>query len=555
MIKTLHISNYALISQIDIELCPGLNIITGETGAGKSVMLAALGLLLGGRADMRMVRDSGRKSVIEATALIDKVSGIDAILQENSLDAVSDGICILRRELLPGGRSRAFINDTPVTLPVLKAVALRLVDIHSQHQNLLLAHAAYQLSIIDSMADNAELRAQYTEAYKAYRKTLKQYTDMRELLRRSAADAEYLQYQLEQLDAMKLQPGEQQQLERDRELLANASTICTHLHGALGPLAENPDNALEALAEAATHCRALADVVDDGEQLAARLDSARIEIQDIAESLTDFESHLNADPAMLEAVEERLSALYSLEVKHHTDTVEGLIALREEIRTKLTALEGGEDSLARLEAVARGAKKTAMLLARELSDTRHAAAHDFAEELTRRAVPLGMKNLRCEISLATGKLTPDGIDNAEFRFAFNKNQTPLPIGGTASGGEISRLMLCIKSIVAEHMQLPTVVFDEVDTGVSGDVAARMADMMLGLAGRLQVVAITHLPAVAARGQAHFRVYKQDTDDATVTNITRLSDQEREQELAIMLSGRADDPAALAAARSLMGKAQ
>ena len=249
MIKSLHISNYALISQIDIDLCTGLNIVTGETGAGKSVMLGALGLLLGGRADMRVVRDSERKSVIEAVATIGDVPGIDAVFEENNLDRVTDGVCILRRELLPGGRSRAFINDTPVTLQVLKAVALRLIDIHSQHQNLLLADTDYQLSIIDSLADNADERALYSVAYAAYRRALKAYTDMRELLRRSAADAQYLQFQLSQLDEMKLQHGEQEQLERDRELLANATAIKQHLRSALGPMAEDNINAIGVLAD------------------------------------------------------------------------------------------------------------------------------------------------------------------------------------------------------------------------------------------------------------------------------------------------------------------
>lgn len=526
MIKSLHISNYALISQIDIDLCTGLNIVTGETGAGKSVMLGALGLLLGGRADMRVVRDSERKSVIEAVATIGDVPGIDAVFEENNLDRVTDGVCILRRELLPGGRSRAFINDTPVTLQVLKAVALRLIDIHSQHQNLLLADTDYQLSIIDSLADNADERALYSVAYAAYRRALKAYTDMRELLRRSAADAQYLQFQLSQLDEMKLQHGEQEQLERDRELLANATAIKQHLRSALGPMAEDNINAIGVLAEAAMHCRALGDMIEDGESLAARIDSARIEIQDIAESLSDLDSNVQVNPAMLDDVEERLGALYSLELKHHVDTVDELINLRESLRSKLAAIEGGEDSLSELEMKARMAKKEAMTHARALSDTRRVAAQDFADELTRRAMPLGMKNLRCEIAFNAGKLMPSGLDVIEFRFAFNKNQTPLPIGGTASGGEISRLMLTIKRIVAERMQLPTIIFDEVDTGVSGDVASRMADMMLGLAGRLQVVAITHLPAVAARGQAHFRVYKQDTSDSTETHITRLTEEQR-----------------------------
>lgn len=553
MIKSLHISNYALISHIDIEFSCGLNIITGETGAGKSVMLGALGLLLGGRADMRAVRDNSAKSVIEAVADVSTVPGIAEVFGEYGIEPASDGMCILRRELLPGGRSRAFINDSPVNLQALKAVSLRLIDIHSQHQNLLLADAAYQLSIIDSLADNADLRERYSVAYTTYRRELKAYTDMRELLRRSAADAEYLSYQLEQLDKMNLRAGEQEELEEERELLANATAIKSRLHAALGPMADDDFNAISALAEAAVQCRALGDLVEDAEALAARLDSARLEIQDIAESLAELDSRVQGDPAVLDEVEERLSALYSLEVKHHADNVEQLIELRENLRAKLAALEGGEESLARLELVARRAKKEAMLLARELSDTRRVAAQDFADELTRRAVPLGMKNIRCEVVFNAGRLMPTGLDLVEFRFAFNKNQTPLPIGGTASGGEISRLMLCIKSIVAEHMQLPTIIFDEVDTGVSGDVAARMADMMLRLSARLQVVAITHLPAVAARGVAHFRVYKQDTDSSTETHISRLSADEREREIAVMLSGRADDATALAAARSLLNK--
>lgn len=551
MIKSLSISNYALISSIEIDLSAGLNIITGETGAGKSVMLGALGLLLGGRADLRIVRDNGRKSVIEAVADISGVPDIEAILDENNLEKTSDRICILRRELLPGGRSRAFINDTPVNLQVLKEVAWRLIDIHSQHQNLLLADADYQLSIIDSLAGNQELRMRYSSAFAAYRRTLKAYTDMRELLRRSAADAEYIGFQLEQLDDMKLQPNEQAQLEAEREILANATTIKQHLVGALGPLSDDGVNTVSALAEASVHCRALADVMEEAETLAARLDSARIEIQDIAESLADMDSRVGADPERLDEIEERLGALYSLEVKHHVESSDELIDLRDSLRQKMLTLEGGDEALAELELKARRAKKEAMLLARDLSETRRFAAQEFSEELTRRAIPLGMKNLRCEIAFNTGKLMPSGLDFVEFRFAFNKNQTPLPIGGTASGGEISRLMLCVKSIVAEKMQLPTIIFDEVDTGVSGDVASRMADMMLALSGRLQVVAITHLPAVAARGTAHFHVYKQDTENSTETHITRLNEEQRVAEIATMLSGRAEDPTAIAAALSLL----
>ena len=268
-------------------------------------MLGALGLLLGGRADMRVVRDSSRKSVIEAVADISDAAGIDAVFEENGLDKAADSMCILRRELLPGGRSRAFVNDTPVTLQVLKAVSLRLIDIHSQHQNLLLADSAYQLSVVDSLADNAELRARYSEAYAAYRRALKAYTDMRDLLLRSASDAEYLKFQLEQLDEMHLEPGEQATLEQERDMMANATSIKQHLQGALGPLADDTVNAISALAEAAVHCRALGDMLEDAEALAARLDSARIEVQDVAENLSELDSRVQADPALLDANEER----------------------------------------------------------------------------------------------------------------------------------------------------------------------------------------------------------------------------------------------------------
>ncbi len=566
MIRSLHISNYALISRIDIEFAPGLNIITGETGAGKSIILGALGLLLGGRADMKAVRDSGAKSVIEASFAIDGHGTIEQMLAEADLDMIP-GECILRRELSPGGRSRAFINDTPVALSTLRDVALRLVDIHSQHQNLLISDPDYQLRIIDSLGGNGALLDEYRKAYQAYRAALKAYTDTRESIRRSQSDAEYLEYQYTQLAEMRLQPGEQDKLEGERAILSNITEIKARVSAVTEPLSGRPGNALSQLGEAASACESLAAGADEAPEgdsdmregglraLAERLQSARIELRDIADSLQEFENSLQADPERLAEVEERLSELYSLEMKHHVDSCEGLIELRDRLGAQLKALNNSEDVLAELENKARRAKKEAMLLAQRLSDVRTSTASDFAELLKTRAMPLGMPNLRCEVALTKDKLGPNGADRLEFLFAFNKNQALTPVGSTASGGEISRLMLCIKSIVAERMELPSIIFDEVDTGVSGDIAQRMAEMMSSIGRKIQVITITHLPGVAAHGHRHFKVYKEDDEEATHTHIRALRESERAPELALMLSGSAEDPAALANARALLKKAK
>ncbi|MDE6310796.1 MAG: DNA repair protein RecN [Muribaculaceae bacterium] len=566
MISSLHISNYALISKIDIEFARGLNIITGETGAGKSIILGALGLLLGGRADMKAVRDSGSKSVIEATFGIDGHGTIERILKDADLDMIP-GECILRRELSPGGRSRAFINDTPVSLATLRDVAMRLVDIHSQHQNLLISDPDYQLRIIDSLGGNAPLLEEYRKAYHAYRIALKAYTDTRESIRRSQSDAEYLQYQYEKLSEMKLRPGEQESLERERDILSNITEIKARVSAVTEPLSGRPGSALAQLSEAASACETLASGVGETSEedndshegglraLAERLQSARIELRDIADSLQEFENSLQADPARLVEVEERLSELYSLEMKHHVDTCDALIELRDRLGEQLKELNNSEDVLSELENKARRAKKEAMMLAQKLSEARAATSADFAELLKTRAIPLGMPNLRCEVALTKDKLGPTGCDRLDFLFAFNKNQALTPVGSTASGGEISRLMLCIKSIVAERMELPSIIFDEVDTGVSGDIAQRMAEMMSSIGRKIQVITITHLPGVAAHGHRHFKVYKEDDEEATHTHIRALSEAERAPELALMLSGSSDDPAALANARALLKKAK
>lgn len=559
MIKSLHISNYALIDEIDIDFASGFNIITGETGAGKSIILGALSLLLGGRADLKAVRDKDRKSVIEAVFSISDDDIVKDLLEKNDLDSLPEGELILRRELAPsGGRSRAFINDTPVNLPLLRDVASLLVDIHSQHENQLLAQPEYQLGIIDSLAGNGELLESYRSAYGVFRSALKQYTDTRDMIRRNRDDADFIQYQYEQLAAMNLQEGEDSSLEQEREVLSNVGDIKDSIDSALAPLVNAPENVLSLLSSAVIAVRDLSETFNGGDidysALADRLESARIEIADITDTIAEADNKIYADPERLAEVEHRLSELYSLELKHHVNSSDALLKLKERLEKQIDALDNAESILSNLELAAKRAKKSAWELASQLSERRKVAAEKFASALRERAMPLGMQNLRCEIPITQGKLGPEGIDQVQFLFAFNKNQPLMPVGNSASGGEISRLMLTVKSIVAESMHLPSIIFDEVDTGVSGDIAGRMGMMMHDIGQHIQVITITHLPGVAALGQRHFKVYKEDDDTSTNTHIRTLSEAERPGEIALMISGNPEDEAALANARALLSKA-
>lgn len=550
MLKTLYISNYALIETVDIEFHPGLNIITGETGAGKSIMLGALSLILGGRADLKAVRDSGKKSVIEATFDVSGYPALKEYCEANDIEW-DDAVCILRREIAPAGRSRAFINDSPVTLDLLSHVAMQLVDIHSQHQNQLLASPDFQLRIIDNLAGNGELLADYGRRYQAYRNALRRLHETRKQIEQNRNDEDFTRFQLEQLDELKLKAGEQEQLEHDRDVLSNMSDIKLTINGALEALTESGDNALSLLGDAVDYCERLSKVLEDNDNIVSRLESARIEIQDIAETLTAYDRNLQADPAELEAIEERLNTIYSLEQKHRVDTVEQLIELRESFREKLEQLENGSFTVEELEKEARRAKASARELAVQLSERRKAEALKFEETLRETAVPLGMKNLQVKVAITPADLGPTGMDNVGLLFSFNKNQVLMPVGGTASGGEISRLMLSIKAIIATRMKLPSIIFDEVDTGVSGDVANRMGQLMKSISENIQVTAITHLPQVASKGNAHYKVYKEDDDTSTHTRIKLLTDEERVNELAVMLSGSTVNEAARANARSLL----
>ncbi|MDE7111013.1 MAG: DNA repair protein RecN [Muribaculaceae bacterium] len=552
MIRSLQISNYALIDSLELDFSTGFNIITGETGAGKSIMLGALGLLLGARAESRVIRRSDKKSVVEAVFAVSGNRPLAQWAARNDIEWDSDE-CILRREIAPGGRARAFINDSPVTLALLAEAGAMLIDIHSQHQNRLLGSPEFQREILDTLGGNNELLADYREKWSTLRKAEKELDAMRRSIESNRADEEFIRFRLGQLEDARLVAGEQEELESERELQANMTGIKQSLTDALDVLSNSDYSALTQISEAGDSLSDLIDVLDGVQQLAERLESARVEIQDIVETLSDFDNNLAADPRELEGIEERLAEIYSLEKRHKVDSVEALIAIRDDLHNRLSQLEDSDVAIADLERAVKSARKAAEVAAGKLTDARVKSAGAFASELTETARPLGMSNLNCEIAVDAAPLGPDGADSIEFRFAFNKNQMPIAVTGAASGGEISRLMLCIKSIVAGRLGLPTVVFDEVDTGVSGDVAGRMGEMMACMASEIQVVTITHLPQVAALGDSHFKVYKEDDAASTHTRVRTLTESERRAELALMLSGSEADKAALAAADTLLSR--
>lgn len=552
MIESLHISNYALIDNVDIEFANGLNIITGETGAGKSIMLGALSMLLGGRADTKVVTDPSRKSTIEAVMHVQDNINLKEWCKINGVEWNDDDRIILRREVSPTGRSRAFVNDMPVNLTTLGEVSRQLVDIHSQHQNLLLATPEFQLEIIDSMTDNRSELKEYGTAYDKYRTALKAYAVAKRLTAKGRDDEEEMRSQLEKIDILRLTDGEQEELERERDTLENISRLKESLAAIADALGNESDGACETLRRAYDEADSLTDYLTESEDLSERLESCRLEVEDIRQTFESIDDSLSPDPRRLVAVEERLDAIYELERHHRVDTVKQLIDIAENLRTTLSTLDNSDFRLKELEEAARGARKEALRLARSISEKRKAQCEAFAVTLRETAMPLGMKNLVVEMALThTNDLTPTGIDNVEMRVAFNKNQEPMTVSATASGGEISRLMLSVKSIIASKMELPTIIFDEIDTGVSGEIADRMGLMMLEIAGNMQVVAITHLPQVAAKGQAHFKVYKEDDESSTHTRMRRLDDTAREHEIAVMLSGATVNDAALANARSLL----
>ena len=550
MLQFLTIENYALIDHLEFRPGQGLTVITGETGAGKSIIMGALGLILGQRADAKAVRSGAGKCVIEAQFDISAYD-LEAFFAQNDLEYDASAT-IIRREIYATGKSRAFVNDTPVQLPLLRQLGSHLIDIHSQHQNLLLGQDAFQLSVVDALAHNQAEYASYRAAYdqlKAHDSKLKA---LRAQAERDAQEADYIRFQFSQLDDANLVEGEQEELEAEQELLSHAEDIKSCLCQMHEGLDGEGDAVVQMLKSVSQKAHELSRIFPDIAEIAQRLESDYIDLKDIADEVDSRSEEVNYDPQRLEQVEERLSLLYSLQKKHGKSSVEELIQLRDELFERIQHIDNSDEEILELEQQVKRLDAEATRLADILTDTRKHAAQQLQKDLIARVTYLGMPNLRFQVSITPlDSLSPSGSDSLEFLFSANKNQPLRPAGEVASGGEISRLMLGIKSLVASARTLPTIIFDEIDTGVSGDIADRMGSVMKELSTHLQVITITHLPQVAGKGNQHFRVFKADTDEQTITHIEQLSSGQRIQEIARMLSGSDITPEALANARTLI----
>ena len=549
MLKRLVISNYALIDNLEISLNGGLTIITGETGAGKSIILGALTLLLGERADVRSVRNSDKKTVVEGVFDISGYS-IESFLSENDIDSYNSD-CILRRELLPNGRSRAFVNDTPVTVSVLSELASRLIDIHSQHSNALLLNPVYQLDVIDGISTDKELRLKYAQIYDEYFDLKKRIEETKSRIEKNKADEEYFRFQLRQFDSVELDQDVINEMEKRRSTLENISEIKERLWNSSSILGNDDNSIVSGLSYLRQQLDGLIGIFDEAVAISQRVDSLYIESKDILDTLNGYVDNLNDDPDELEQINEKLSAVYSLQQRYHVKDVADLVKIKNDLEKALFEIDNSEEEISELQ------KKLGLISAKledaanKLTAERKSVAGQFSEKLVAVAKPLGMKNLACKIEFLKIDYAKNGQDKIRFLFSFNKNQALMPVEKTASGGEISRLMLCLKSIIVEKMQLPSIIFDEIDTGVSGDIANKIGNMMKSISKKIQVIAITHLPQVAALGDYHYKVYKQDIGNLTVTNMAELNKIERINEIAGMLSGAQINAAAMDNAKSLL----
>ena len=556
MIQSIHIENYALIEHLDIQLHPGFSVITGETGAGKSIILGAIELLRGSRADTRAIKQGAQRCVVEATF---DVSGyrLESFFSDNELDF--DGQeCIIRRELTAAGKSRAFINDTPVSLKLLNEIGTQLVDIHSQHQNLLLNTQGFQQNVLDILAQNQERLTHYRQTFMAWRRTQEELQQLIETANKSKDEEDYLRFQYAQLEEANLAEGEQTELEEELQMLEHAEEIKQALqtaHSLLDSAAyDEASDVLQRLKSAMSALRSIEDKINAAQALGERLNSCYIEIKDIADELETRADSVEYNPQRLEQVNDRLNQIYSLEQKHHVNSVEELLQLTEDIKQQLGAIDSSEEQIEALQKQCDQLQKEAQQQAKSLSAQRQKAARLVEEQMLQSLQPLGMPNVRfqVEVEFAETSLTEHGGDHIRFLFSANKNGQLQNLAQVASGGEIARVMLSLKSLIASAVRMPSIIFDEIDTGVSGSIAEKMARMMqkMGQADR-QVISITHLPQIAALGSAHYKVYKQDGEDATTTHIVELSSEQRVEELAHMLSGETLTAAAIENARTLL----
>jgi DNA repair protein RecN (Recombination protein N) len=507
---------------------------------------------MGERADTKAVRDTTQKTIVEATLSITDY-GLQTLFEQADVDYDED--CILRREVSPNGRSRAFVNDTPVSLTFMREVATRLVDIHSQHSNMLLADPQFQLSIIDSLADNAKLREQYADIYGKYvdaQQKLKRFIEQHE---KDKAEEDYMRFQLDQLQAMHLQPGEDTQLEQEQARLSNITEIKQSLWQIDHLFNDDQLSVIQHLKEIVNHLHGIEYLMPELEGMTDRAESALIDIKDMSATIAGALENLQLDPAQLERIENRLNDIFTLERKHQVDSVDKLIDIQKDYENRLMSLEKDDGFITTCQGLMEGYKRDAIILAEKLTDSRKQAARSFSKQLVDRASALALTNLRFDVNFSETDLTATGHDRVEFNMAFNKSQPLMPVKDTASGGEISRVMLCIKAIIAQQVNLPTLIFDEVDTGVSGDTASRMGEMMGDIARNIQVIAITHLPQVASHGNQHLKVYKSDDDQRTNTHVVSLEAEQHVMEIARMLSGRDLNQAAIDNARALINQNQ
>lgn len=550
MLKQLYIKNFTLIDELNIQMHPGFSVITGETGAGKSIILGAIGLLLGNRADSKSIKAGRDRCVIEAHFDLSKYD-MQQFFTDNDIDEdLSD--TIIRRELTAAGKSRAFINDTPVSLTKMRELGEQLVDIHSQHQNLLLQKEDFQLNVVDIIAQDEKQRKNYEAAYNQYKQANQKLNALKAEIEKNRENEDFLRFQFKELDEAQLQNGEQEELEQEYEMLSHSEDIKTALYQADNHLSGDDGNIIERLKQTSEQLANIKDVYPEVTELLERIDSSYIELKDIAQEVNGLTDHVEFDPARLETINERLDKLNSLQQKFHVRDLGELIETYHQLKEQLSHIDHSDEDVEAMEQEVTQLLENAQKQAKELTAIRTKAAKKIEEEMKQRLIPLGIPNVRFSISLTEKPLSHDGGDKVSFLFSANKSTPLQPVTQVASGGEIARVMLSLKAMISGAVKLPTIIFDEIDTGVSGKIAEKMAQIMVEMGNHeRQVLSITHLPQIAAMGSHHYKVSKEETDNGTISRMTELSQQERMQEIAQMLSGSDVSEAALANAKELL----
>ncbi len=550
MLKQLYIKNFTLIDELNIALYPGFSVITGETGAGKSIILGAIGLLLGNRADTKAIKTGRNRCVIEAHFDLSRY-GMQKFFDDNDIDYDADDT-IIRRELTAAGKSRAFINDTPVPLTRMRELGEQLVDIHSQHQNLLLQKEDFQLNVVDIIAQDAHQLKVYQQHYQAYRQAKQQLDDLKAEIAKNRENEEFMRFQHKELDEAHLEEGELEKLEQEAETLSHSEDIKTALFEADNALSGDDDSILDKLKNATHQLENIRDVYPSMADVTDRMQSSYIELKDIAQEISSSVDNVDFDPNRLEAINTRLDQLYTLQQKFHVESVSELIATRDHIAEQLDHIDNGDGAIEEMEQRVATLLEKAEKQAAQLTTIRLKSGKTIEKEMKQRLIPLGIPNVRFEIAFTPKPLCPNGADKVSFLFSANKSTPLQPVSQVASGGEIARVMLSLKAMISGAVKLPTIIFDEIDTGVSGKIAEKMADIMEEM-GHLerQVISITHLPQIAAKGSHHYKVLKEETDSGTISHMKELNNQERIEEIAQMLSGSDVTQAALANAKELL----